>query len=72
LPRSGEVSMNDSEKTGTAAETRILVVDDDRNAAMYIADLLKTSDYAVSVCHSGAEALDFVQKNPWIWCFSIS
>jgi PAS domain S-box-containing protein len=56
--------MNDSEKTGTAAETRILVVDDDRNAAMYIADLLKTSDYAVSVCHSGAEALDFVQKNP--------
>jgi PAS domain S-box-containing protein len=56
--------MTDSGKNGSAAETKILVVDDDRNAASYIADFLRNAAYGVSVCHSGPEALDFIKSQP--------
>ena len=56
--------MTNSEKNGSAAETKILVVDDDKNAASYIAELLRNAAYGVSVCHSGPEALDFIKTTP--------
>lgn len=38
-------------------EPRILLVDDDRNAAAALADLLRDEGYAIEVAHRGNEAL---------------
>jgi two-component system, NtrC family, sensor kinase len=54
--------MNDSEKTSPAPENRILVVDDDKNAANYIAELLERAGYTVNTCAGGNEALGFIRK----------
>ncbi len=51
-------------KNGTGADTRILVVDDDRNGANYIAELLQSADFDVSVCAGGDEALSLIRKQP--------
>ena len=56
--------MTDSEKNGSAAETKILVVDDDKNAASYTAEFLRNAAYGVSICHSGPESLDFIKTTP--------
>ena len=56
--------MTDSEETGTASETRILVIDDDNGSAEFIAEFLNVAGFAVSVCTSGTSALDFVRKQP--------
>ncbi|HUI92608.1 MAG TPA: response regulator [Chitinivibrionales bacterium] len=56
--------MTDSEKNGSTAGTKILVVDDDKNAAAYIADLLRGAGFRISVCSSGPDALEFVKKQP--------
>jgi two-component system, NtrC family, sensor kinase len=56
--------MTDSEKNGSAAEIKILVVDDDKNAASFTAEFLRNAAYGVSVCHSGPEALEFIKTAP--------
>jgi|WetSurMetagenome_2_1015567.scaffolds.fasta_scaffold00328_2 signal transduction histidine kinase len=54
--------MSDSEKTAAATENRILVVEDDGNAAAYITELLAGAGFRVSVCAGGAEALGFIRR----------
>ena len=54
--------MTDSEKSGTSSETRILVIDDDKGSAEFIAEFLSVAGFAVSVCTSGTSALDFVKR----------
>jgi two-component system, NtrC family, sensor kinase len=51
-------------KTATAPDSRVLVVDDDRNMVNFIRDLLQTVPYDVIACGSGAEALAAIEKQP--------
>jgi two-component system NtrC family sensor kinase len=54
--------MSGSEKNGAAPSARILVVDDDKNAASYINEFIRRAGYDTNVCHSGSEALGFIKN----------
>jgi PAS domain S-box-containing protein len=54
--------MNGSELQEQTAAQKILVVDDDKNAAAYVAELLRRERYDVAVSHSGAGGLDLVKE----------
>jgi PAS domain S-box-containing protein len=54
--------MNGMETTSDTG-TRILVIDDDKNAAAYIAEFLQTSSFDADICHSGEEALEHVKHH---------
>ena len=54
--------MNGSGSADKNDAPEILVVDDDRNAAAYVAELLKRTGYDVVVAHGGAEALDVIRE----------
>lgn len=46
-------------------DSRILVVDDDRDASMGLADVLHDLDYRVDVAHDGREALGHVRRKTY-------
>jgi CheY-like chemotaxis protein len=46
-----------------AAVTRVLVVDDEPEIAGLIGDMLEAAGYAVTLCLTGAEALQHVQRS---------
>jgi two-component system, NtrC family, sensor kinase len=51
-------------KTAATSDSRVLVVDDDRNMVNFIRDLLHTVPYEVIACGSGADALAAIEKQP--------
>jgi CheY-like chemotaxis protein len=47
------------------ATTRVLILDDERSIGMLLEKWLRTSGYAPTVAHSGAEAIQLVRETPF-------
>jgi len=45
-----------------AAQTRILIVDDDRSMTRTLADIFRVKGYTTEVAHSGSEALAILSE----------
>lgn len=46
------------------SNARILIVEDDPDAARFFADLIKSEGYDLRVCHSGEEAMEVLEEQP--------
>ena len=60
---STNITRQTDDRTGTSAR-RILVVDDNRDAAVSLAMMLKLMGHETSTAHDGLEAIDVAEKSP--------